>query len=73
MDNILRAFEKRLASIVTTEQVKLAFEPCANVVRAPPCPSLCVHRLPLALARSVPRATCSRFHHRTAAADARAS
>jgi hypothetical protein len=36
-------------------------------VRAPPCRSLCVHRLPLALARSVIRATCSRFHRRAAA------
>ena len=46
-----------------------SFEPCANAVRDPPCPSLCIHRLPLALARSVTRTTCCGFHRRTAAAD----
>ena len=45
---------------------ELAFDSGANAVRAPPCPSasLCIHRLPLGLARSVIRATCSRFHRR---------
>ena len=48
---------------------KLAFDPCANAVRAPSCPSRCVHCPSLALARSVTRAAFSWFHRRTAAAD----
>eukprot|EP00966_Prymnesium_polylepis_P303587 7013078-Prymnesium_polylepis.1 len=69
MANILKAFEKCLASIV---QVSPSSERCANAVRAPTVPpSRCVHRLPLALAHSVLRATCSRFPRRTAAADTR--
>eukprot|EP00966_Prymnesium_polylepis_P294145 6793557-Prymnesium_polylepis.1 len=37
MDNILKAFDKCLASIVTTEQVRResSSERCANAVRAP--------------------------------------
>eukprot|EP00966_Prymnesium_polylepis_P013023 300093-Prymnesium_polylepis.1 len=70
MDNVVKAFEKCLASIVT-EQVSLPSNTVRMLYVLHPSPSLCVHHLPLALARSIPSAIFSRVHRRMAAADAR--